>query len=71
MIYGVDFVRLEDIKKGDLFLYMGRWRRAVKIVDKKVHYRDEYAPNGGNKGIVAASKQFVEIPKKLESSAQP
>jgi hypothetical protein len=67
MEYGVDFVRLEDIKKGDLFLYMGLWRRATKIIGKTVYYEDAHGTSGGRK-TVAASKQFVEIPKKLESS---
>ena len=72
MEYGVDFVRLEDIKEGDLFLYMGLWRRAIRVSDKRVFYKEEYNFNSGkHTGSVAASKQFVEIPKRVVESSTP
>jgi hypothetical protein len=70
MEYGIDFVRIENLKEDDLFLYMGLWRRVKRINGKKLVYSDEYSENKNKRtGEVSRNKQFVEISKIIKPSA--
>jgi hypothetical protein len=54
---GIKFCRICELNIGDEFLYMGLWRKAVRIEERVVYYKTRE----NLRGSVSANKQFVEV----------